>query len=146
VSEPRDAREALIIEAIGEASNLVELVEKLLPAMEQLARKIDSAGASLAAQMATYRAEVASINENAKVHLVRHVVARSEEAARHSIEQQARAMTEAARTAFAAELDVVMRRLRERTTARWDGWLTHSAAAAAGATVALALFATPWLR
>lgn len=76
-------------------------------------------------------------------------LARTEEAARQSADLQSRAMADAARVALGAEIGATMQRLQStlkppecRQERRWEGWLTHAAAAAAGSALTLALTAS----
>ncbi|MBN8490776.1 MAG: hypothetical protein J0M00_05020 [Burkholderiales bacterium] len=150
MSDPVAAREALIIEAIGEAASLIESVERLAPEIQERGREFDRASVGLRNALAAFDAEVTALAEKAKVQVAKHILARTEEAARRSIDLQARAMADAARVAFGGELGATVQRLRsaiqpliERQERRWETWLTHAAAAAAGSAVTLAL--TVWL-
>jgi hypothetical protein len=76
--------------------------------------------------------------------------AKTEEATRRSIDQQGRAMADAARIALGAEVGAMMQRwqaawqsmLDQRRAPWWEAWLTHVAAAVAGsaATCAMAVY------
>jgi len=68
---------------------------------------------------------------------VKHILARTDEAARRSVDLQARALADAARVAFGGQLGATLQRLEsvlqplvERRERRWERWLTHAAAAA----------------
>jgi hypothetical protein len=146
VSDPVAAREALIIEAIGEAANLIESVERLTPQFGKMGREFDRANAGLRDSLARFEAQVLALTENAKVQAVKHIVARTDEAARRSIEQQGRAMADAAQKAFGAELGATMQRLQatlrlliEQRERRWERWLTHAAVAAAASAATCAV-------
>jgi hypothetical protein len=146
VNDPVAAREALIIEAIGEAANLIDSVERLTPELQATAREIDRAGKGLRDSLAGFEAQVVALCEKAKVQAVKHILARTDEAARRSIDLQGRAMADAARVAFGAEVGATMQRLQtalqpliERSERRWVTWVTHGTAAAAGSVVTLAL-------
>lgn len=150
MSDPVAAREALIIEAIGEAARLIESVERLAPEIQERGREFDRAGAGLRDALAAFEAQITALAERAKVQVVKHILARSEEAARRSIDLQGRAMADAARVAFGGELGATVQRLQsaiqpliERQERRWETWLTHAAAVAAGSAVTWAL--SVWL-
>lgn len=149
MNDPVAAREALMIEAIGEAGNLIESVRGLTPVLQDIGREIAQADASLRANLTAFEGRMAAITENAKTRTVQHLAARADEATRRSIELQGRAMADAARVAFGAEFGVTLQRLQsalqaliERSDRRWERWLTHTAAAAtaSAATWALALY------
>jgi hypothetical protein len=83
-----------------------------------------------------------SLTEKAKVQAVKHILLRTDEAARRSIELQGRAMADAARVAFGGEFGATLQRLQsalqapiERPDRRWERWLTHAAAAATASAV-----------
>jgi hypothetical protein len=146
---PSTTREVLIVEAIGEAAKLMRQVEALAPAMDQSRQALADAHSGLAGQLAAFETQVLALVEKAKVQAVKHILARTEEAARLSIEQQSRAMADAARVAFGADLGAKLQRLqslKERPESHWEQWLTHAAAAAtaSGATWTLAI--TLWGR
>lgn len=111
MTHPGTTREALIVEALGEAARLIRQVEALAPALDQSRQALADAHSGLAGQLAAFEAQVAALTEKAKVQAVKHILARTDEAARRSIEQQGRAMADAARVAFGADLGPAMERL-----------------------------------
>jgi cell division septum initiation protein DivIVA len=152
MNHPATAREALIVEAIGEVAKLIKDVEALAPILNESCRALQQASNSLRDELAGFERRIAAIAENAKAQTVKYIAARTNEAAGRSIEQQSRAMADAARVAFGAELGATMQRLQttlqlllERRESLWERWLTHAAAAMAGsaATWALALSVGP---
>ena len=152
MTDPATAREALIVEAIGDVAKLLRDVEAVAPALEEACQALLLANASLRDELSGFERRMAAITENAKTVTAKHLAARADEAARRSIDQQSRAMADAARVAFGAELGATMQRLQatlqplvSRRRRRWETWLTHAAAAAvaSGATWALALYVVP---
>lgn len=94
---------------------------------------------------------MAAITEHAKAKTLQHLAARTDEATRRTIEQQTRAMADAARQAFGTEigrtverLHAVLKPLIERAGPRWEQWLTHAAAVAVGAAVTMVIQIKPW--
>ena len=137
MTHPRTTREALIIEALGEAAKLIREVEALTPALDESRQALADAHCGLTAQLAGFEAQVLALTEKAKVQAVKHILARTDEAARRSIELQGRAMADAARVAFGAELGATIQRLQQslppptrRSERRWEQWLISLAAAA----------------
>jgi hypothetical protein len=150
--DPTTAREALIVEAVGEAAKLIRQVEALAPVLDKMCQALLQADTHLRGTLAGFESRMAAITENAKTQTVKHLATRADEATRRSIDQQGRAMADAARVAFGAELGVTIQRLQttlqpllERRERPWERWLTHAAAAAvaAAATWALALYVGP---
>jgi hypothetical protein len=153
VNAPGSAREALIAEAIGDLGRLLEQAQALQLAMTESRRSLVDAHAQLAAQLAAFEAQITAMTEKAKVQVVKHIVARTDEATRRSIERQGQAMTDAARAAFGAELGTALQRLQtalqlltERPEHRWERWLTHAAAVSAVSAVTWALAVSLWAR
>ena len=149
MTAPATAREALIVETIGEVARLIEAVEALAPILKDSCQDLQRANTGLRTELAAFERRIAVIAENAKTQAVKHIVARADEAAGRSIDQQGRAMADAARVAFGAELGATMQRLQtmlqpllEQHRTVWRRWLTHAAAAAAGSgtTAAAALY------
>jgi hypothetical protein len=146
MSDPATAREALIVEAIGEVAKLIREVEALAPAINEACGALQQANDSLRNELTGFEGRMAAVTENAKKQTVKHLAARADEAARRCIDQQSRAMADAARVAFGAEVGAAMQRLQvtlqplvDRRQHRWESWLTHATAAAVGAAVAWAL-------
>lgn len=153
MTDPTTAREALIVEALGEAAKLIRQVEALAPLLDESCQALLQADTHLRDTLAEFESRMAAITENAKTRTVQHLAARVDEAARRSIEQQGRAMADAARVAFGAELGATMQRLQsalqpliERRERRWERWLTHAAAAAAASAVTWGLAILLWAR
>lgn len=153
MTHPTTTREALIVDALGEADRLIRQVEALAPALDQSRQALADAHSGLAAQLAAFESQVSALTEKAKVQAVKHIVARTDEAARRSADVQARAMADAARVAFGAELGATLQRLQssiqpssELPGRRWEPWLTHAAAAAIAAALAWTLAITLWVR
>ena len=153
MNDPVEAREALMIEAIGEAGNLIESVRELTPNLQDIGQEIAQAAASLRENLAAFEGRVNAITENAKSRTVQHLAARADDATRRSIELQSRAMADAARVAFGGELGATMQRLQsaiqslvERRGQRWERWLTHAAAAATASAVTWTLTVMLWTR
>jgi hypothetical protein len=145
-ADPTTAREALIVEAVGEAARLIRQVEALAPVLHSTSQALLQADQHLRGTLSGFEGRMAAITENAKTRTAHYLAARVDEAARQSIEQQSRVMADAARVAFGAELGATLQRLQsalrpliERSERRWERWLTHAAAAAVSATVTWAL-------
>lgn len=144
MTNPNSTREALLAEALGEAAKLIQQVEALVPTLDRSRRALVDAHRGLAGQLAAFEAQVADLTGKAKVQAVTHIAARTDEAARRSIDLQAQAMADAARVAFADEVGASLQRLQwsiqrllERPRPGWEPWLTHAAAAATGSAVTM---------
>ena len=103
MNPPGSAREVLIAEALGDLARLLERAEALQPAMLESRQALLDAHAQLADQLATFETQVAALTEHAKVQAVKHILARTDEAARQSVQMQTRAMSEAAQALFKEE-------------------------------------------
>ncbi len=149
MNEPVGAREALLIEAIGEMVNLIDSVDRLTPELREASQEIDRAREGLRSSLAAFETQVLALTEKAKVVAVKHVLTRTEEAARQSVDLQSRAMADAARVAFGADLGATLQRLQSlhvRPGPRWEPWLTHAAAAATASAATWTLAITLWVR
>lgn len=151
MTHPSTTREALLVEALGEAAKLIRQVEALVPTLDRSRQALVDAHRGLAGQLAAFEAQVTTLTGKAKVQAVTHIAARTDEAARRSIDLQARAMTEAARVAFGAEVGASLQRLHssiqrllERPGRAWEPWLTHAAAAATGSAVTMLVTVLLW--
>jgi hypothetical protein len=153
MTSPTTAREALIVEAVGDAARLIRSVEALAPMLDQTCQALLQANTNLHETLAGFEHRMAAITESAKSRTVQHLAVRVDEAARRSIEQQSRAMADAARVAFDAELGATLRRLQsalqpliERRERHWETWLTHAATAASASAGTWALAVWLWAR
>jgi hypothetical protein len=151
MNHPSTTREALIVEALGDAERLIRQVEALAPALDQSRRALADAHSGLAGQLAAFEAQMAALTERAKVHAVKHILDRTDEAAKRSTDVQARAMADAARVAFGAELGASLQHLKTIAEAganpaqrRWESWLTHAAAAAMASALTWTVAVTLW--
>ncbi len=149
MTQPSTTREALIVEALSDAAKLIRQVQALAPALDQSRQALADAHSALAGQLVAFESQVAALTERAKVQAVKHILARTDEAARRSIELQSQAMAEAARVALGAELGAVLQRLQslqERPGGRCGQWLTHAAAAATASAATWTLAVMLWTR
>ncbi len=149
MSDPVTAREALLIEAIGEVSNLIDSVDRLTPELQEMRCEIDRASTGLRESLAAFEGQVLALTEKSKVVAVKHILAHTQEAARQATALHSRAMADAARVAFGAEVGAALQRLKalhERPERRWELWLTHAAAAATASAGTLMLTLTLWAR
>jgi hypothetical protein len=149
VDRPGTAREALIAEAIGDLARLLDRVEALQPAMLEASRALVGAQARLADQLDAIEDRMGAITDRVKVQAVKHILVRTDEAARRSVDTQTRAMAEAAQTLFKVEVEpalqglaMPLQRLVQKVDRPWEQWLTHAATAgvASVATWALAAY------
>lgn len=131
------AREALMAEAIGDVAKLIRDVEALTPSLNESCQALQQASTGLCDGLAGFERRIAVITERAKTHAVRHMAERVDEVAQASADVQSRAIADAARVAFGAELGATMQRLQvtlqpliNRRKPFWDPWLTHAAVAA----------------
>ena len=138
MSDPTTAREALIVEAIGDAAKLVRQVEALAPKLEETRQALLQANTGLRDTLVGFESRMVAMTENVKIRTAQHLAVRLDQATRRSIEQQGQAMADAARVAFGAEIGATMQRLHAvlqpllaRRERHWAWWLTHLAAAAA---------------
>jgi hypothetical protein len=150
---PSTTREALIVEALGDAAKLIRQVEALKPALNQSRQAMADAHMGLARQLAAFEAQVVTLTERAKVQTAKHIIARTEEAARRSIELQRQAMVEAARVALGTELGAALQQIRsslqppaQRPEPWWEPWLTYAAVASAASafTCSATIFLSGW--
>lgn len=146
MNRPTTAREALIVEAIGDVSRLLDRIESLTPAMEGARQALVQAHAELGHRVLAFESRMSAITENAKTKAVEYIARRTDEVARRSIEDQTRSMTEAARALFNTEVGPTLhqlasslQRLVDRVNRPWELWLTHAATAAVSSAVTSAL-------
>jgi hypothetical protein len=133
---PGTAREALIAEAIGDVAHLLDRVDALTQGMEGARRALAAAAIDLSRQLASVDARLTVVTEKMKTHAVEHIVRRTNEVAAQSLDDQKRAMADAARTLFDQEIGTrltglcgSLQRLIQRADRPWVRWGTHAATA-----------------
>jgi len=143
VNHPGSVREVLIAEALGDLARLLERAEALQPAMMESRQALVDAHAQLADQLAAFETHVAALTEKAKVQAVKHILARTDEAARQSVQMQTLAMTEAAQAIFKEEIRQVLQRrsVPHQHQQRWGQLLGHAVTAALASLLTWALAA-----
>jgi hypothetical protein len=156
MSSPSTAREAFIVETLGEVAALLDRVEAVASALDASRLALINAATELVGQVSAFESRMAGISENAKVQAVKHIARRTDEMARSSLDAQTRAMEEAARYVFRTEVAPSMQRLvvplqhltdlAHRGGRPWDRWLTHAATALVASALTLALAAWLWAR
>ena len=116
MADPSTAREALIVEALGEVARLIRQVEGLEPVLAQSCQAVKQANALLNDKLVDFERQMTAITDNAKGRAVQHVAARIDDALRRSIDQQSRAMADAARVAnISSEVGSIALRQEFRT-------------------------------
>ena len=102
MNAPHTAREALILEALGELDGVLPRVEDLCGRMEASARSLDAAGAK-------YGEEIQRFTGETKQALAEHVQRRVTASTIEALATHRKAMQEAATLAFAEQLAPMVR-------------------------------------
>ena len=129
------AREALIVEVIGDIAKLIDRVEALAPAMNASQKRLADTAIRLDASVEPVAAKMVQAiigTQNAAVEHVRRCTA---EIAAESMRKQRQAMDAAARAIIEREIEPPMRKLAsalqvliERTRRpQWETWATYAA-------------------
>lgn len=103
------AREALIIEAIGEVARLIHQVEALAPEMLKTGQALRKSDAQLHQTLAGFEARLAAITERTKTQAVQHLEAQMNASAQHMMGRLCGALIEAAHRAFQDQIGATMR-------------------------------------
>ena len=74
MNRPSTAREAFIVETLGEVAALIDRVEAVAPALDASRLALINASMDLAGQVTAFESRMAGITENAKVQTVKHIV------------------------------------------------------------------------
>ena len=143
---PGSAREALIAEAIGELSLVLDRLDGLVPRLAALQQELTDSGQRLTGQLADFEAQVIAITRTARTRLVNHIVGRTEDAVRRARQENSKAFADAARAVLRQELDRAVRhenwrQARSRTGPQVPAWLTHAGTALAASVLTWAVLA-----
>ena len=153
MSHPSTAREALIVEALGDIARLLDRVDALLPALDATQRNMAQVNADLAHRALAFEDRMATTLEQGKIKTVERIVRQVDQAARQSLAEQTLAMTASARSIFNAEMGSSLQNMTaswralalrvEKLEGPWDRWLTHAATAGVATVCTCALMV--WL-
>jgi hypothetical protein len=156
MNAPSTAREALMIETLGELASLIDRVEAVVPELHASRSALLQGSWDLAAQVAAFESRMGGITENAKLQAVKHIARRVDDMARGTLDAQTRAMEEAARTVFRSEVGPALQRLTlplqdlaalaRRGDRPWQWWLAHAATAGVSSVISWGLAAWLWAR
>ena len=140
MTPPSSAREALIVEALGEVARLLDRVEALTLSLEAARIALDSASSQLHGDLKSLGADLRVVTHQAKFSVVEHVLKRVNKAASDSMAAQTQAMAAAARLVFSEQANSNLSRLCKllqqvvhRVDRPWEIWMTHAATAGASA-------------
>ena len=112
---PGSAREALIVEALGEVALLLDRVEALTSSMELGRLALASAGADLDMRLKAFEVDTVSLGRKVQAGAIECIIKSTGQATRDSIESQTRAMNAAARLERSA-LQLLHKLLERRTS------------------------------
>lgn len=153
MSRANTAREALIVEALGDVARLLDRVEALMPALDEAQRAQRETSNALAAQAQDFETRMLATTEHAKKVTAQFIAKKADDVARATLAEQTGAMRQAARLAFqdevvaaAQQLAVPLKRLLEELDRPWQRWLTHAATAVSASAVSWACAAYVWAR
>jgi len=138
MSGPSTAREALIVETLGEVAALLYRVEAVAATLDAGRLALINASTELAGQVTDFESRMTGITENAKAQAVKHIARRTDEMAGRTLSAHTQAMEAAARTVLRDELGRALQRLvaqqlppAEKRASPFELWLTYAATAAA---------------
>jgi len=150
MTSPSSAREALIVEALGDVARLLDRVEALTLSADSTRIALECASAQLTRDLASLGTDIQVIAHQAKVGVVEHVLKRVNKAAGDVMAAQAQAMASAARLAFSEQADSNLARLTKllgqvpyRVDRPWETWMAHVATAVASSLVTCCIYS--WL-
>jgi ABC-type transporter Mla subunit MlaD len=145
VITPGNARELLIIEALGDITKLLDRVEAVASGLEAASQAVLRASTDLQSLAAGLDARMAMLVEASKTHVAKHIAQRTDEMTRSAADQHNRAMEALAKALFETELRAALRQLGQFLDARIaqrnlrEAFLTHLAVAAVVATATYGL-------
>ena len=74
MNRPTTAREALIVEALGDVARLLDRIESMTPAMDTTRRALVRANADLGDRVNAFESHMTALTENATLKTVEFVV------------------------------------------------------------------------
>ncbi|MBY0236189.1 MAG: hypothetical protein K2W93_14510 [Burkholderiaceae bacterium] len=111
MNAPSSAREALLVEALGDVAVLLDRIEKVGPVLASTADAIVLATTRLEAQAATMEARMATLAAHTQAQAVKHIARRTGELLHSAAEAESQSMAAFARALLHAELNPALRSL-----------------------------------
>lgn len=111
MKDPCSAREALIVEALGDVAVLLDRIEKVRPVLVSTADAIALAATKLEAQAASMEARMATLASHTQAQAVKHIARRTDELVHSAAEAESQSMAAFARALLHAELNPALRSL-----------------------------------
>ena len=111
MNAPSSAREALLVEALGDVAILLDRIENLGAALASTADAIVLAATKLEAQAASMEARMTTLAAHAQAQTVKHIARRTTELMHSAAEAESRSMAAFARALLHTELSPVLRSL-----------------------------------
>lgn len=146
-----DSREVLLAELLGDFVKVLDRIDAVMPALEEVCQKLEHTTDKLANGVRPFQERMVTMalerQDTGIAHITRHV----NELARKTLAEQTSAMKESARAIFTEEVTPTLRRLAQelQQSARrrrrwWDDWVLNLALVAASvAFTALLMSAWP---
>ena len=146
MSQPTNAREALLAEALGDVAHLLDRLESVAPALDEARGSLLEAADALRRRADAFDTNVAAVTQTAKIRVMQQIAIQTSDIARRSVADQTCAMTEAAQRIFDAQVNPALQRLTgslqqvlKQLDRPRDVWLLHAATAAVSSAVTLAV-------
>lgn len=127
MNAPSSAREALLVEALGDVAVLLDRIEKLGPVLVSTADAIVQATTKLEAQAASMEARMSTFAAHAQAQAVKHIARRTGELMHSAAETESRSMAAFARALLLTELNPALRSLAQSAQACAENGSKHAA-------------------
>jgi 3-polyprenyl-4-hydroxybenzoate decarboxylase len=111
MSTPSSAREALLVEMLGEVATLLDRVDALIPVLHDGCETLSRAGADMNTKSEQAQVRIAALVEAASTHAIKHIARKTEAMARTTVEAETQVMKSAAQALFRTELSAALRQL-----------------------------------
>lgn len=145
MSTPSSAREALLVELMGEVATLLDRVDALIPALNDCCDAVSRATADMEAKAQQAQGRIVALADAANTHAIKHIARTTETTARSTLEAQTRAMQTAAQELFRTELAAALRQLslainrQAALLSTKHPWWVHAATATCASLITSAL-------
>jgi putative lipoic acid-binding regulatory protein len=145
MSRVSDTREALIAEALGDFAKVLDRIDAVTPTLKEARDELEFTAARLLGNIEPFQTRIVTRAIETQEQAVAHIVQQANLVARKTVDEQTRAMQEAARRIFNDEVVPPLHRVaselrqaHQRVRPSWEGWLTH-------ATVAVTAASCTWM-
>ena len=145
-----ESREVLIAELLGDFVKVLDRIDAVMPALDEVCERLELVAARLPGSAKTFLESIGAMAVERQNTAAAYITRHANEFAKKTLDEQTGAMKESARAVFASEVAPTLRRLAQELgqaaqwrRRRWDDWLVNVSLVVGSAAITT-LLTTAW--